>query len=340
MGLFRLVIDFFLKRGPFKLRGEGIYMLLHLRWVRMTHKTIFLSILSVLLSVTTLVSCGDERRLNFLKDPGFENLENGPEGWRASEGMDLIPVASGAKDGMYACLLRPERFGANVRQEFVVDLDNISSWNNIISFGIWVRSDTEPANIKLAILRGGNSQRLSNNISIYNNVSKEWQFLTVSAELAPEFHSEGLGIYIYPDDGYNGGSINDVYIDGAIATTVKLKNIFASRASPKQNITNRFNTTFLSITISAIVVILFSMRLISPLYLQEAQSLPEGIFKDRDTLTAITIPLTGVMIPYLLLNRIDWGPGPSLLWLPVPHAFLRPNIMVFGQVCFQPHPLS
>lgn len=148
-----------------------------------------LIVLSLLFYLLILSECSASARskgsddINLLRDASFENLGEGPGAWETCGEVSMVPIAEGAKDGRVACLLKPTGFGQCIRQIFSPTEDK-SLLNSTICFGVWVRADKEPANMKIAILNSG-PQPLFNNVATYYNISKEWQFSPLLQELDP-----------------------------------------------------------------------------------------------------------------------------------------------------------
>ncbi|MBI5050233.1 MAG: hypothetical protein HZC11_04995 [Nitrospirae bacterium] len=157
--------------------------------------------------------------LQLLKNASFEDIKEGNMMWKTIKTLDVEPVVSGAKDGRIAWLLKPKEFESAISQVFSISEDKRLT-NSTITFGVWARTDRESGNIKLAIHNNYHSQNLRNNVKTYNNVSKKWQFFTVSARIGSSYHD--LRAYIFPDDGNSGGSVNDIYIDGAVVVKGKI----------------------------------------------------------------------------------------------------------------------
>ncbi len=119
----------------------------------------------------------------------------------------------------FACYLESKELGGHISQCFLKERDK-KYVNSTITFGVWACTDEEPSCIRLAIHNNGTSDNIINNVKTYTNVSRYWQFFTVSAEVGKY---KTLEAYIFPDDGENEGSEGGIYVGGAIVIKGRLK---------------------------------------------------------------------------------------------------------------------
>lgn len=151
---------------------------------------------------------------NFLYNGSFEQ-DGGDNsyalGWKATPGDLATITETGPAFGKRSVLLQPKTLGVSLSQRFSAGDDRFAG--KVVTFGVWARSKNPSGNLKLSLFNKGTVANIASPIRVYRNVTDKWRLYTLVTAIQPGY--QALEVYIAPDDGATGTSLNDIYLDRA-----------------------------------------------------------------------------------------------------------------------------